>query len=171
MQNVEVTRTYLRLDHPERLRGDDPGFPEGISLTRLSGCTPEKYRSMYEHVGGEWNWRDRNAWGDEQLADYLSGPSVGIWELRDGDQTAGYFELLAHEDQSVEIVYFGLARSHFGRGLGRSLLIRAAREAFGMGARQVWLHTCTLDGPAALPNYIARGFEPYKEEKYQVTLP
>jgi hypothetical protein len=23
----------------------------------------------------------------------------------------------------------------------------------------VWLHTCTLDSPAALPNYLARGFE------------
>jgi len=32
------------------------------------------------------------------------------------------------------------------------------------GASRVWVHTCTLDHPGALPNYIARGFRVYKEE-------
>jgi hypothetical protein len=30
------------------------------------------------------------------------------------------------------------------------------------------VHTCTLDHPNALPNYIARGFVPYKTEEYEV---
>ena len=34
----------------------------------------------------------------------------------------------------------------------------------GLGARRVWLHTCTLDNPAALPNYLKRGFVPVKTE-------
>jgi hypothetical protein len=25
----------------------------------------------------------------------------------------------------------------------------------------VWVHTCTLDGPSALPFYMAQGFVPY----------
>jgi hypothetical protein len=35
----------------------------------------------------------------------------------------------------------------------------------------VWLHTCTLDDPAALPNYRARGFRPYKQETYVIAPP
>ncbi|OQY78842.1 MAG: GNAT family N-acetyltransferase, partial [Anaerolineae bacterium UTCFX5] len=27
------------------------------------------------------------------------------------------------------------------------------------GANRVWVHTCNLDGPQALKNYMARGFE------------
>jgi hypothetical protein len=33
---------------------------------------------------------------------------------------------------------------------------------------RVWLHTCTLDHPNALPNYVRRGFRPVREEVYQV---
>jgi hypothetical protein len=28
----------------------------------------------------------------------------------------------------------------------------------------LWLHTCTKDHPAALPNYLKAGFVVYKEE-------
>jgi GNAT superfamily N-acetyltransferase len=73
----------------------------------------------------------------------------------------------------VEIAYFGLAPAFQGRGLGRYLLVRAAQEAWlaGGGARRVWLHTCTLDHAAALPNYLARGFRPFRSEVYSVELP
>ena len=30
-----------------------------------------------------------------------------------------------------------------------------------MGARRVWLHTCTLDHPSALGFYRAQGFVPF----------
>jgi GNAT superfamily N-acetyltransferase len=71
----------------------------------------------------------------------------------------------------VEIAYFGLAVRFFGRGLGKHMLTRAAEEAWAMGARRVWLHTCTLDSPAALPNYLARGFDPVRTETYDALLP
>ena len=32
-------------------------------------------------------------------------------------------------------------------------------------------HTCTLDGPAALPNYLKRGFVPFHTEVYEATIP
>jgi hypothetical protein len=34
----------------------------------------------------------------------------------------------------------------------------------------VWLHTCSLDGPHALANYRARGFEVYDEKVTRVEL-
>ena len=39
-----------------------------------------------------------------------------------------------------------------------------------MGAERVWLHTCTLDSPRALPNYKARGFREFKRETYQTEI-
>ena len=56
-----------------------------------------------------------------------------------------------------------------GRGLGRYMLTRAVEEAWRTPhARRVWLHTCTLDGPAALPNYLGRGFRIVRSEEYEV---
>ena len=87
-----------------------------------------------------------------------------------GDATAGYFELRSHDDGSTEIAYFGLVTRFIGRGLGKHLLTRAAEEAWRRGATRVWLHTCTLDDPAALPNYRSRGFTAYREEQYDTEV-
>jgi hypothetical protein len=40
-----------------------------------------------------------------------------------------------------------------------------------MQAMRVWVHTCSLDGPAALANYQTRGFTLYKEVVSEVDLP
>jgi GNAT superfamily N-acetyltransferase len=75
-----------------------------------------------------------------------------------------------HDDGSVEIVLFGLVAAAQGQGLGKWLLTRAVDEAWAMGATRVWLHTCTLDSPVALPNYEARGFVRYRSETYTVEM-
>jgi len=87
-----------------------------------------------------------------------------LWE----EQPAGYFELRQHENGSVEIAYFGLLPDFIGRGWGKYLLNRAVESAWLLGANRVWLHTCTLDHPAALPNYLKRGFRPVRQETYTV---
>ena len=93
-----------------------------------------------------------------------------VRELLVGGESAGYFELQRHDDGSVEIVYFGLVPKFIGRGLGGMLLTQAATDAFAMGANRVWLHTCTLDSPNALPSYQARGFRPYGTQQLEVTI-
>jgi GNAT superfamily N-acetyltransferase len=96
---------------------------------------------------------------------------VTVFVARVDKEVAGYFELEKHGDGSVEIAYFGLRPEFFGRGLGGELLTRAVEEAWRIGARRVWLHTCSLDSPRALPNYHARGFRPFKEEWYTTDVP
>jgi hypothetical protein len=49
-------------------------------------------------------------------------------------------------------------------------LSEAVGRAFDEGANRVWLHTCTLDDPAALPNYLKRGFTPFSQETYFTTV-
>ena len=58
-----------------------------------------------------------------------------------------------------------------GTSLGGAMLTKAASEAWSVGANRVWLHTCTLDSPRALPNYKARGFkETGRVERYVVQV-
>jgi GNAT superfamily N-acetyltransferase len=55
-----------------------------------------------------------------------------------------------------------------GRGWGKHLLTRAVLSAWDLGTQRVWLHTCTLDHPAALPNYLKRGFRRVRDEVYEL---
>jgi len=162
---IEVLRTYLEITDPGQLRGRVTADPEVRFVVRRP-CPVERYRALYRAVGERWHWHDRNAWSDEELAAYLASPNVAVWEILVGDESAGYVELRRDADAAVEIVYFGLDERYFGRGLGAALLTHAVSEAFAMGARRVWLHTCSLDSPRALPNYQARGFRPYRTERY-----
>jgi GNAT superfamily N-acetyltransferase len=167
MPAIEVVRTYLELTAPPPSPRID--FPADVSVRR-EDCGADRYRALYGAVGRAHHWRDRDAWSDEDLRDFLARPDVAVWILRVGGRDAGYFELRRHDDQSVEIAYFGVAAPFQGRGLGRLLLVRAVEEAWRWNATRVWLHTCTLDHPAALPNYVARGFRPYRSERYFARL-
>ncbi|MGZ8848397.1 MAG: GNAT family N-acetyltransferase, partial [Pyrinomonadaceae bacterium] len=104
----------------------------------------------------------------EDIAKYLLQPEISLWLMTYGGETAGYFELRKCEDESTEVAYFGLLPEFIGRGLGKHLLTCAIEQAWTDGANRVWLHTCTLDDPAAMPNYLKRGFRPFKTEKYAV---
>jgi GNAT superfamily N-acetyltransferase len=127
------------------------------------------FRHLYSEVGRAFRWTDRLSWTDEQVAEHLADRRTGIWLLSWQEVPAGYFELREHDDRSVEIAYFGLLPDFIGRGWGKYLLTRAAIAAWDLGPSRVWLHTCTLDHPAALPNYLKRGFRRVREETYEVT--
>jgi GNAT superfamily N-acetyltransferase len=169
MPVVDVIRTYLEMRSPDALRGASVPRP-GLSLTRESPCAVATYRELYDRVGGRWHWRDRAAWSDAALAAHLAREDVAVWVLRSEGESAGFFELARDEDGSVEIAYFGLVPEAIGGGLGKYLLTRAVEEAWALGAERVWLHTCTLDGPAALPTYLARGFVAYRVEEYRAEI-
>ena len=168
-RRVEVVRTYLELDDPSRFR-KPAGTPVNARLRRLSPCPVDTYRRLYRDVGAMWFWHDRLDWSDEQLASYLARDDVSVWEITVDGTSAGYFELQRQEGASVEIVYFGLTPGFIGQGLGGHLLARAVEEAWAMGARRVWLHTCTLDSERALPNYKARGFREFRTQRLEVEI-
>jgi ribosomal protein S18 acetylase RimI-like enzyme len=144
--------------------------PSDARIERVSACPPPFYRYLYAEVGREWHWVDRLGWDDEAIRTHLAQPSITLWVLAMSEAPAGWFELKGHDDGSTEIAYFGILPAFQRRGLGKYLLSEAVRHAWETGAQRVWLHTCTLDDPAALPNYLARGFAAYKEETYEVDL-
>jgi len=167
---VEVLRTYLELSRPEQLRSAPCPDPRA-RIERVEDCPPSFFRYLYAEVGRRYHWVDRIEWSDEQHAARLADPNVSLHLLSVAGAPAGYFELERHDDGAVEVAYFGLLPEFLGRGLGKYLLSRAASEAFALGASRVWLHTCTLDDPAALPNYLARGFRKVREETYVAEVP
>lgn len=187
---VAVLRTYLARRR-EVDEGEPAPAPQGVRLARTHSLDPAAYRAVYSAVGERYNWRDRLAWSDERLAAHLADPLVGVWLLSLNGETAGYFELHHHDvdlpasatavgqdaaaaapdaRRPCELVYFGLVPAAQGLGLGRWLLERAIAQAWGEGADMLWLHTCSLDHPSAIPNYRARGFRPFASYSYEEEL-
>jgi len=142
-----------------------------IVIERLRDCAPSFYRHLYVEVGRNYHWIDRLRWSDEQIRAYLQQPEISLWLMTYESKPAGYFELRRCEDGSTEIAYFGLLPAFIGRGFGKHLLTCATEQAWFDGANRVWLHTCTLDDKAAMPNYLKRGFCPFKTEMYEAKLP
>jgi GNAT superfamily N-acetyltransferase len=168
MAATMVTRTYLEMLSPDQLQPATVAGPLP-SITRMEQCSVEFFRFLYEEVGRAYHWTDRLHWSDERIREHLATPGVSLWLMSSKDEPAGYFELREHPDRSVEIAYFGLLPEFIGRGWGKFLLTRAVQSAWTMDPARVWLHTCTLDHPAALPNYLKRGFRPTRQEVYEVS--
>ncbi len=169
ISTIEVTRTYLEMRDRAELQAagcDDPR----IRVTQMHECTPSFFRHLYVEVGRNYHWIDRLPWTDDDIVAHLSQVEISMWLMTEDGATAGYFELRRCEDGSVEIAYFGLLPEFIGGGLGKFLLTRAVEQSWATGANRVWLHTCTLDDPVAMPNYLKRGFRPFKTEEYSVEL-
>ena len=162
-----VTRTYLEMTERARQGRADTGLPAN-AVVRRAPVPAARFRELYARVGCAYRWTDRDGWTDAAIERRFSAGPVTLWELEIGGAIAGFYELEAHPDGSVEIVLFGLVPEFTGRGLGKRLLVDATERAWELGANRVWLHTCTLDSPAALPNYVARGFRPYRTEQYEL---
>ena len=162
----QAVRTFLEMREPAALRPArvDAG---NILIERVQDCPPSFWRYLYTEVGRDYHWVDRLTWSDETIRTYLADPAVTLWIMWVRGAPGGYFELRRDESGGVEIAYFGLLREFIGRGLGGHLLTVAIEEAWAAGANRVWLHTNTLDHPAALPNYLKRGFTTFHAETYE----
>ena len=164
-----ATRTFLEMRSSAQVVPF--AFPDvDASVRRLDVVPGSLYRYLYREVGRPWHWLDRWNWSDARVAEHLASGGIEIWLLTVAGTPAGYFELhrTAHE---VELCYFGLLPEFIGRRLGPALLTVAAQQAWSSGPNRVWLHTCSLDHPAAVGNYQRVGFVPYREEQYDAKIP
>jgi GNAT superfamily N-acetyltransferase len=157
---MSVVTTFLEMTDPAALRGAvPPAVP--VEIARVDD--PAVNRRMYETVGADYSWTDRLAWTPDQWGAWAA--RVETWVATVGGECAGYYEL-DPQGGDVEIASFGLLPAFHGHGIGGHLLSHAIGRGFDLGgARRVWVHTCTLDGPHALANYEARGMRVYNVEK------
>ncbi len=124
---------------------------------------------FYKQVGKKHRWIDRLIWSDEKWMTYISNRNLETYVISKYDELVGFFELLYNPElKETEISYFGLLEEYIGKGIGGFALSSAIRKAFEKNINRVWLHTCTLDHPNALKNYIARGMTVFKKENIKI---
>lgn len=163
---AEIVTTYLQMGALKELvpaRSSDPDFIVREAVERQWQLN----RSLYRLVGEQWAWIDRQRWSDQQWGSYVASDQLRTFVASWRGATAGYYELQRDDAQAVEIAYFGLAPAFIGRGFGGALLTDALKQAWAWEAHRVWVHTCTLDHPAALNNYQARGMLVYDRKSHQ----
>lgn len=152
---------YLEMTGPGQFRPSYADHTAGVMMMRMSRPDVGFYRFLYGSVGEQWRWRDRLLMSDKELEHALAKPETSVHVLYVDATPAGYVELSKQGD-STEIAYFGLRPGYIGRGLGKHLLSHGIARAWDEGAQRVFVHTCNLDSPHALENYLKRGFSIYQ---------
>lgn len=133
-----------------------------FSMVRWDKPTSQRYRALFMRVGSPWLWFSRLALGDAELQDILHDGQVAIWAVCDrAGVEIGLLELDFRQDGACEIAFFGVVPELVGKGLGRWMMAHALAAAWRPGVERLWLHTCTLDAPSALPFYQRCGFAPF----------
>ena len=171
-KKLKVTTTYLEMhERPKTPSVHQPSIGLPIALLRAEKPSVHFYRYLYNTVGEPWLWYERRALNDASLAEVIANPMVEIYVLYAGGAPAGYAELDRRVGGEIEVAYFGLLPEYTGRGLGTWLLDCTIYTAWQREPKRLWIHTCTLDHPAALRLYQRAGFEPYKQETGQIADP
>jgi GNAT superfamily N-acetyltransferase len=120
------------------------------------------YLRLYRYVGANWLWSWRLALPQEELARIVHDPLVSVFSLRYRELDEGLLELDFRTDGECELKLLGVSPMLMGKGAGRWLICQALRIAWKRSIDRMWLHTCSMDHPAALDFYISSGFKPYR---------
>lgn len=151
-------------------RRDLPAPRDGLTVEHVPSPDVSYYRAMYDAVGGPFHWLSRRKMADDALAALLRNSANEMHVLSVGGKPAGFAELDRRHGDDIELVQFGLLGPFIGQGLGKWFLQWTIDKAWSYRPRRLWLHTCTLDHPAALPNYLQAGFVLFKQEAVQREL-
>ena len=157
MTSVEVTTWFLQMTDPAQL-APAPDADPALEVRQAELPSPELSRALYAGVGSDWYWIDRLGWTWSRWHEHLARAELETWVAWLRGTPAGFAEL-EHDGDAVELVSFGLLPAFIGRGLGPQVLDAVLRRAWALEPRRVWVHTCSLDGPAALRTYQRRGFD------------
>ena len=160
-------RTYVEMKHPAALRPVRIDT-SSVRIEHVELCTPAFWRFLYSEVGRRYHWVDKLGLSDDEIRTHLGSGAVSVWLLTSRGTPAGFFELTRDADGGIEISYLGLFDEFVGQGLGAHLVTAAVEQAWTMTSARVWLHTCSLDHAAALPNYLKRGFTVVRTEEYSL---
>ena len=160
----KIYRNYLEIRSLGELKEvKKPSDNYSVDLADSKDFQLNKF--FYKNIGKNCQWIDRLIWTDLNWIEYVSNKNLFTYVLKEKIEIAGFYELLFDESsQEVEIAYFGILEEYFGKKLGGYLLSEAIKNSFILGAKKVWLHTCSLDHENALKNYLARGMKIFKTE-------
>jgi len=136
--------------------------PIGVSLSKVLEPEVDPYLALFRQIGADWLWFSRLAMPVQAVQAILSDPAVEIIIVKRGDAEIGLLELDFRQPGDCEIAFFGFVPGETGKGLGGWLMNEGLRRAWREGINRVWIHTCTMDHPAALTFYRRHGFVVYE---------
>ena len=154
---IAAIATYLEIREPP-----SGAAPELDGRFERVGGDIARYRSLYGRIGEPWLWFTRVLMSDAALGRIIAHSDVEALAFVRNGADAALVELDFRREGECEIVFFGLVPEAIGGGLGPRLLQAAIRRGFARPVSRVWLHTCTLDHPAAMSVYLRAGFTPYR---------
>lgn len=160
----QIATVVTHLEMRERPR-PAPIPPAPLRLVPWKAPTTDAYRALFRRVGEPWLWFSRLVMSDAELAAIIGDPAVEIYAVTDPRGTeVGLLELDFRFMPDCELAFLGLVPGLTGKGLGKWLMAQAKSLAWRKDVTRLWVHSCTLDSPAALPFYIASGFVPFARE-------
>ncbi len=168
MELVDVTVYSLEMLGPSPR--EVPAPRDGLTVLHVRAPSVPYYRFLYDGVGKDYNWLSRRKLSDDELAALLGDPLNEVHVLHVDGAPAGFAELDRRHADEVELVQFGLMSDFIGQGLGTWFLQWTIDNVWSYRPKRFWLHTCTLDHPAAVPTYKKAGFVQFKEEKIRREL-
>ena len=164
---IPVQRNFLELKDLKNLKTNSTN--EKKYLVKKIKPDFQLNKFFYKQVGKKHRWIDRLSWSDGKWMNYISNKNLETYIISESKELAGFFELLYNPElKETEISYFGLLEEYIGKGIGGYALSVAIKKSFEKNIKRVWLHTCTLDHPNALKNYIARGMTVFKKENINI---
>ena len=165
---TNIKRNYLEINSIQNLSEVfKPSNNLNISLIKKPNFQLNKF--FYKEIGKKHRWIDRLSWTEKNWIKYVTSPDVKTYVLKEDLNLAGYFEQIFHNEKNdCEIAYFGVLEEFIGKKYGGYLLSEAIKESFRLGARRVWVHTCSLDHKHALENYKSRGMKIFKSETISI---
>ena len=156
---IPVERNFLEIRDLKNLR---------FNASKQNKFLIKKIKPDFQ-VGKKHRWIDRLSWTDKNWINFISNKNLETYVISESEDLIGFFELLYNPKlKETEISYFGLLEEHIGKGIGGYALSEAIKKSFEKNIKRVWLHTCTLDHPNALKNYIARGMKVFRKENINI---
>ena len=142
-----------------------PPDPKGAwTLRRVETPGLDWFRDLYRRVGEEWLWFSRVRMADAELAAIIHSPLVEVYALEHEGREEGLLELDFREAGQCELSFFGVTAKLIGSGAGRWLMNRALELSWSRPIMRFWVHTCTLDHPAAVAFYQRSGFRAFRRQ-------
>jgi GNAT superfamily N-acetyltransferase len=160
-KKIPVKTVYMQmLKNPEI----EVCIPENAKFEHVIAIDTEEYKTIFKKVGDKWGWSGRLIISEKELEETLLNPEDEIYILKINSQFAGFFELLRHNENDVELIYMGLNEDFIGKGYGKLLLKFAVKTAWKPLVKRFWLHTCELDHEDAVKVYEKAGFQIFNEK-------
>jgi GNAT superfamily N-acetyltransferase len=158
---IAAVVTHLEMTERPALPRDPVG---AWTLRRVETPGLDWFRDLHRRIGEEWLWSSRLRMTDTELAAMIRAPLIEMYALVEGGRDEGVLELDFGNAGECELRLFGVTAGLTGSGAGRWLMNRALELIWSRPVTRVWLHTRSLDHPAALAFYRRAGFRPFRRQ-------